>query len=204
MLWNVWRTVRKLGFRVAAALGLLHFVIAFTPVLGWWTGGLSSKWGPDDGDILVVLSSDMAASDLLGSSTYWRCFYATLVWRQGHFRRVIVSGRGAAPEMKAFLVSKGLPAEAIIVENDSVSTRENALRVAEILDHEAGRVILLTSDYHSRRALAAFLHVGVHATALPYPDAFKRINSIGQRWDVLQILLEETLKTLYYKLQDWT
>ena len=204
MLGNAWRTVRLLGLRGATVLGLLHMVIAFTPVLGWWTGSLSSKWGPDDGDILVVLGGDMAAPDLLGSSSYWRCFYATLVWRQGHFRRVIVSGRGAAPEMKAFLVSKRLPAEVILVENDSVSTRENALRVAEILDHETGRVILLTSDYHSRRALAAFLHVGVHATALPYPDAFKRINSIGQRWDVLQVLVAETLKTVYYKLQDWT
>ena len=124
MLGNAWRTVRLLGLRGATVLGLLHMVIAFTPVLGWWTGSLSSKWGPDDGDILVVLGGDMAAPDLLGSSSYWRCFYATLVWRQGHFRRVIVSGRGAAPEMKAFLVSKRLPAEVILVENDSVSTRD--------------------------------------------------------------------------------
>ena len=179
-------------------------VITFTPLLGWWTGQLSSKWGPDDGEVLVVLGADMAADDLMGTSTYWRCFYATLVWRQGHFRQLVLSGRGAAPAMRDFLVFRGVPGEAIVVENGSDSTRENAQFVAPPVQGAAGRIIILTSDYHSRRALAAFGKAGIHATALPYPDAFKRINSPGMRWDVFQILATETVKVLVYKLRGWT
>ncbi len=192
-------------WRIAAGLGLVHLVIAFTPLLGWWTVALSSKWGPDDGDVLVVLGGEMSAPDLLGTGTYWRCYYATLVWKGAHFRELIVSGEGAAPEMKAFLVARGIPEGAVIVENESTSTRENALNVAKLLKGLGARVVVLTSDYHAGRALAAFHRVGVAgARALPYPDAGKRLNRIGQRWDVLLLLLDETVKRVYYKVAGWT
>lgn len=57
------------------------------------------------------------------------------VWREGGFSRVIFSGAGIAPAMRTFAVSQGIPAGAIEIENRSVSTRENALRTAELLQH---------------------------------------------------------------------
>ncbi len=195
---------RRWLFRFAAALGCLHILIVITPVLGWWTHTLSAPWAADDGDTLIVLGSDSGNAGMVGLASYWRCFTATLLWRSGHFQRLVVSGVDAAIPMRDFLVSQGIPSDRILVENAAVSTRENALFVRPLLPAHPGRVILLTSDYHSRRALAVFRKAGIEATALPSPDAGKRINHWLQRWEVFWDLSVETIKTLYYRIHGWT
>jgi uncharacterized SAM-binding protein YcdF (DUF218 family) len=203
-LKRAWRLVLYL----AAAIGFLHVLITATPVLRLWTGLLSTNWGNGKGDTLVVLGSDLTSPNVMGISSYWRSFYATLVWREGHFRRVVVSGKDAAPLMKDFLVCHGIPADAIVVENRSVSTRDNALNVAALLAGDSAArgdgVVLLTSDFHMRRALAALKKAGVDASPLPFPDALKRINSYSDRWSVFCILTVETAKTLVYRWRGWT
>src|SRR5438128_2081340 len=130
-------------YRFAALLGLLHILITVTPVLRWWTSALSSPWGADDGDTLIVLGSDRTAPGVPGISSYWRSFYAVLVWRAGHFHRIIVSGSDVAESMRDFIAGQGVPRDAIIVENQANSTRENALYVARMLQGIAGHNVLL-------------------------------------------------------------
>ena len=190
-------------YRFAAALGFVMILVTATPVLRWWTAALSSPWGPDQGEVLVIAGGEMFAPDTLGISSYWRSFYGALVWRQGHFQRVIVTGKDAAPQMADFLAGHGVPREAIAIENEATSTRENAVNVARLLGPAPGRVILLTSDFHSGRALRAFRKAGVDATALPYPDANKRINSWKDRWQVFLMLGDETVKTVWYSAHGW-
>ncbi len=185
-------------YRTAAALGFLVILVTVTPVLRWWTAALSSHWGPNTGEFLVIPGAEMLAPDTLGLSSYWRSFYGSLEWREGHYGHIIVAGRDAAPLMADFLVNHGVPREAITTETASDSTRENAANVAKLLGPHPGRVILLTSDYHSARALRAFRKAGINATALPYPDANKRINSWKDRWSVFLLLAEETVKTAWY------
>ncbi|MDQ1470010.1 MAG: hypothetical protein QOJ99_1490 [Bryobacterales bacterium] len=198
------RVAGRALYRFAALLGLLHILITVTPVLGWWTSALSSPWGPNDGDTLIVLGSDQTAPGVPGISSYWRSFYAVLVWRGGHFHRVIVTGKDVAGSMRDFMAAEGVPRDAITVENAANSTRENALFTARVLKGEFGRNVLLTSDYHSQRALRAFRTAGVTLTALPYPDARKRINSLMNRWDIFCVLSLETAKTVYYRARGWT
>lgn len=186
--------------RTAAALGFLVILITVTPVLRWWTAALSSPWGPNQAEFLVIPGSEMFAPDTLGISSYWRSFYGAMEWRQGHYGRIVVSGRNAAPLMADFLIGHGVPKEAILIENEADSTRENAAKVAQLLGPKPGRVVLLTSDYHSARALREFRAAGINATALPYPDANKRINSWKDRWSVFLILSDETVKTVWYRV----
>lgn len=205
---NISARLWRASVNFAACLGLLHIVITATPILGYWTAQLSTPWGLSDGDTLIVLGSDVISPTTLGISSYWRTFYATLVWRDAHFRRVIVSGRDAAPLMKDFLVCHGVPAEAIVVEGTSDSTRENALRVAKLLAADAanrhGPVVLLSSEFHLRRALASFRKAGVQAEPLPWPDASKRIGAYQDRWTIFCVLSVETMKTIYYRSKGWT
>lgn len=189
--------------RFATGLGFLLILITATPVLRWWTAALSSPWGPDSGDVLVVLGSETYDADTLGLHSYWRSFYGSLVWRTGHFGRVIVSGHNAAPLMADYLIAHGVPREAITVENKSETTRGNALETAKILDRNYGRVVVLTSDYHSGRALRAFRSAGVSATALPYPDAHKQMNGWPNRWSVFLTLADETVRTIWYTAHGW-
>jgi len=197
------RRLARFAVRLCAITGLAWIVVTFTPVLKWWTQALAGPWGSQDGDVLIVLGGDMTAPGLLGITSYWRSVYTVFVWREGHFRQVIISGRETAPAMREFIVCNGVPREAVMIDDSAASTRENALNVAAILKQRNGRFVLLTSDYHMRRAAAAFIKAGVAIQRVPFPDASKRLNSLQSRVDIAWILVEETAKIAYYKWHDW-
>ena len=186
-----------------AALGFLMVLVTATPVLRYWTHALSAKWGPDDGDTLVLLGGGTIAADMLDLSSYWRAFNAIVVWRHAHFKRIVIAGRDTAVPMRALLINQGIPVDAIVVEDQSNSTRENALFVAKMLDRQTGKIVLVSSDFHTGRAERAFQHAGLTVTSLPYPDAGKRINDWRERWSVFRVLLEETVKVVYYRVKGW-
>ena len=79
-------------------------------------------------------------------------------------------------------------------------TAHDAANVAKLLGPNPGRIVLLTSDYHSARALRTFRQAGLNTTALPYPDANKRINVWKDGWTVFLILSDETVKTVWYRV----
>lgn len=191
-------------WRSAALLGLLVALVTVTPVLRYWVSLLSTSWGAENGNTLIVLGQDVTAPDMLGIGSYWRSFYAVLVWREDHFRRIVVTGKDAAPLMRDLMANQGVPRDIITVENAATSTRENALFVQRILANGDGPYVLLTSDYHMNRALRAFRRAGIAASPLPFPDAGKRLNDITQRWSICLLLAGETAKTAYYRIRGWT
>jgi uncharacterized SAM-binding protein YcdF (DUF218 family) len=194
----------KWFWRFAASLGFLVLLVTLTPVLRYWVNSLSTGWGTERGNTLIVLGQDLTAPDMLGIGSYWRSFYAVLVWRENHFRRIVVTGKDAAPLMRDLMVNQGVPAAIITVEGGATSTHENALFVGRILAGGDGPYVLLTSDYHMGRALTAFRKAGVDASPLPFPDANKRLNDLSQRWSVFLGLAAETTKVAYYKIRGWT
>jgi uncharacterized SAM-binding protein YcdF (DUF218 family) len=112
------------------------------------------------GDVIVVLGGD----------TGRRSARALELYQHGAAPRVIISGRGDCHEMRVFLAGKGVPADAIQVEPDSRSTRQNAMFSVVLLraspkkvagkrtEGEKLKVIIVTSWFHSRRALNCFRH----------------------------------------------
>lgn len=55
--------------------------------------------------------------------------------------------------MAAYAVGKGVDAERIIMEQKSVSTEENLLFSRKLIDKEAPKIVIVTTDYHVFRAL---------------------------------------------------
>lgn len=198
--------------RLLAAFGAAVLAVMTTPLVFWWTDALRGDWSDGRGDTLVVLAGDLFTEAgngqpaIPGPGTQIRCIYAAWAWRQHSYRRIIVSGsRGAAMAMQTALIGLGVPAERIEPEPAADSTRENALRVGEKLGPEAGPVVLLSSDYHMRRAVAAFRKAGVDVKPLPCPDIAKRANgAYFWRWEAARLLAEETARLLYYSVQGWT
>lgn len=188
---------------LAACLGLLLITVTVTPLLRYWTAALSTPWRTGNGGVLIVLGGDIVATDMIGLSSYWRSSYAVREWRTGRYSRIVLSGRDIAPLMRNFIVGQGVPPQSVTVENAAVSTRENALNVAALLRTDPGRKVLLTSDFHMRRALAAFRRAGMDVTPLPIPDARKRLADWTQRWGIFETLVEETGKVAYYKAHGW-
>lgn len=186
-----------------AAIGLLLVVVTATPLVGWWSTRLAGPWNDPKGDVLIVLGGGVIDSEVLALDSHWRSVYAWRAWKEGTFRKVVVSGKDVAPLMRDFLVCQGVPAATIVVENSSTSTRENALAAKALLAGEPGTLVLLTSDYHMCRAHAAFAKAGLKVMPSPFPDGRKRVNSPSLRWGVFVDLTKETVKLAYYWGRGW-
>jgi uncharacterized SAM-binding protein YcdF (DUF218 family) len=203
--------MRRLGryvTRALAAIGFLYIFVSATPIDGWWIRYLAGPWNDPKGDVLIVLGAD-SVKDVIGAASYWRSVYAVRVWRDGGFREIIVSGGPGggdvttSEQMRAFMVSQGVPAAAIHIETESRSTRENALYSKVLTDTTPGRKILLTSDFHMFRAYRVFRKAGIELEPRPIPDAGKQIGSWQNRWPVFVNLCAETVKIGYYFARGW-
>jgi len=104
---------------------------------------------------------------------YW---HAARLYHAGRAPQLLVSGgrmpwmdgvRSEAEMIRGFLHDLGVPAEAIVLESRSASTRENALySAAWLAEHAPGETVLLvTSALHMPRALASFERLGIPAIA---------------------------------------
>ena len=101
---------------------------------------------------------------------------ALWLYRAGRVRRIIVSGGSGAVQTAAhteaddlttLLRLAGVPNAAIIREEKSRNTRENALFTKQLLTPEQDTLILVTSAFHQRRALGCFAKVGLHPIGFP-------------------------------------
>ena len=199
----------RLGVGLLAGLGFLFLVVSFTPLVGWWATVLRGSDYTDKGDVLIVLSGSMGEDGSMGWSSYLRTTYAWWAFRDGGFKDVVVSGGSIASTapvaiaMGDFLKFQGVPREAIHLEIQSHSTRENALYSAPLLKSLPGRKVLLTSDFHAFRARRAFAKAGLDVSILPVPDVLKRSGRWLSRWSCFIDLLEETVKIGYYAVRGW-
>jgi uncharacterized SAM-binding protein YcdF (DUF218 family) len=201
--------LRRVFRFLAAAVTLLVLIVHFTPLVPWYAQRLAGSWTEPDGDILIVLANDMQPDDLIGSGSYWRAIYAIRIYHQRHFRAVVISGGpggghlSMAQVIGRFLVSSGVPADVIHLEEQSTSTRENAIFTTSMVSSWPGKKVLLTSDSHMFRARRAFAAAGLQVTPCPIPDVLKASNGIIARWPCFWGLALETIKIVYYFLQGW-
>lgn len=113
------------------------------------------------------------------------------------------SSTPVALAMGEFVKCQGIPAEAVLLETASRSTRENALYSKRLPDNLPGRKVLLTSDYHMFRARRVFAKLGMHLSPLPIPDAEKQGGTWRGRWPAFLDLTVETCKIGYYWARGW-
>lgn len=228
LLWNQRRIVGAVlvGIGVAGLYGLS------TPALSdALAGRLEQRYGPvpvaelPTADAVVVLGGGVlppawprTGPDLGAAAD--RLWHGAAVHRAGRAPLVITTGArpyanpgaSAAESAREVLVRLGVPADAVVLREDSTSTREDALAVRDELERrELDGILLVTSALHMRRALAAFRAVDVRAwpaptdhetvqpvrrdvwSWLPYHWAFARSN---RAW-------HEYVGLLYYRLRGW-
>ena len=140
--------------------------------------------GPPAADVIVVL----------GGESVGRVSKALELFKKGAASRIIVSGSGDADFIRQQLVRAGVPQEAIELEDRSRTTKENAEFTARMLQERGvRRAIIVTSWFHSRRALNSFLSFApeIQFSSLPayHQEAFS-----AEATHVFQ----EYLKTVWY------
>jgi uncharacterized SAM-binding protein YcdF (DUF218 family) len=187
--------------RIAVAFTLLWLVITFSPVVDWWTMVLAGRWESEKGDVLIIPGYETMGDGLLGYGSYLRSFYAVRAWRKHPYRRIIISGKEVAPEMAAYLRTHGVPAERISIDNLSTTTRENATYSKALLTPEDLNIVLMTSDFHARRAAAAYRKAGVPVASAPVAHFLKL--SASSRWNRFALLPELALESLKHAGYWW-
>lgn len=191
----------------AAVVGTLVLMVTFSPIVPWTAARLAAGWTDTDRNVLILLiaSGDpgMPGGRFIGIETYWRTAYALDAWRSGHFHTILACGQGSAETIKPLLVAYGVPESAILVENRSISTHENAVFAKPLLARLSGPFVLLTSDFHMLRASRCFAHEKIHVATRPVPDILKRSGSLQLRWECFWILVEEIGKIGYYGARGW-
>jgi uncharacterized SAM-binding protein YcdF (DUF218 family) len=105
-----------------------------------------------------------------------RVWYAARLFHAGKAPLVLLSGGGdlerqafsEARAMAAFLQDLGVPAQAIVMEETSRNTRQNAAFSAALLKARGiEHILLVTSALHMPRALALFNAQGLQVTPAP-------------------------------------
>lgn len=119
-----------------------------------------------------------------------RIFYAARLYKQGIAPTIIVTGgkspglesrpeiQTEAQAMRQFLLELGVPDGAIVIEEQSRNTRENAAKTKTYIGE--GRVALVTSASHMPRSMATFANAGVNADA--YPTDFRVAPEVAALW----------------------
>jgi uncharacterized SAM-binding protein YcdF (DUF218 family) len=129
---------------------------------------------PQVSDVIVILSDDNYGAD--------RAARAAQLFKSGMAPRVLASGRllrpyaGIAELMEHDLKALGVPANAIVpVTHRATNTREEAIADAQaIAAHGWKKVLLVTSNYHTRRANYIFertLPPGTELRVVSAPDS---------------------------------
>lgn len=196
-------TFRFLKF-VPQGIALLFSVVLLTPATGWWARAYSVDWPAPKPATLIILGGSVVEPNIAGYSSYLRALYALRLWRQGHVQAIFISGGlTTASTIRQLLVGWGIPASSMRLEENSLSTRENALFTAAILASEPGDKMLLTSDFHMLRASHAFARAGLPCQPFPIPDGIKRANFFSLRFSVMADLVEESAKLVYYWSRGW-
>jgi uncharacterized SAM-binding protein YcdF (DUF218 family) len=203
------------GFRILWStfdiLGIAWTIILCTPITTWYALALARAGGWQGGDYpsgiqnatMVILSGSGGYLEHLGADSMLRCNVALRFWRAGRAERIIVTGVGVAEAMRNFLVSRGVPSEAIVIEPHARSTRQSALFVAALLPREQAQVVLVTSDYHMFRASRAFRRAGVQQRPLIARDAYFQAVEFSGRPTAMMMEILESVKILYYSARGW-
>lgn len=164
---------------------------------------------------IIVLGAPLAPDGLLSELGAERVRAAAELWERGGAPRVVVSGgvtRGAARSeaagMAEGLVALGVPRPAILLEEHSRTTAENAARCAELLgapsealaeapdEAEAtrseaphGEVWLVTQPFHARRAQRYFRRAGFAPRVWHIADSIaERDPRAAVRWSLREYL----------------
>lgn len=146
-----------------------------------------------------------------------RLVHAAELYQAGRAPWLLVSGGGAegvrteAEIMSEILQVMGVPASAIVLEDKSRNTYQNAVLSAGILSARGmRRILLVTSAFHMRRSEALFAAQGLEV--IPAPTDYQRLlapavvpgwlPSVSDLWQSTHAL-HELLGYWVYRLRGW-
>ncbi|MFO7321536.1 MAG: YdcF family protein [Chloroflexota bacterium] len=133
-------------------------------------------------DVIVVLGAGLNRNSRPTTAQRFRTRRAAELWHAGYAPYIICTGgkpyyatRSEADACKEILMAEGVPEHNILLEDQSRSTKENALYTRDIMEMNGWRTALVVSDrYHLLRANWLFNGVGIVVYTTPTTVAYLR------------------------------
>ena len=165
-----WLKRGLLGFGAILAVWL---AVAFLLGVAAYSQGRMDHAEPSD--VIVVLGSGLRRDNSPGPALYRRAIKAADLYAQGIAPSIICTGgiaanrtRSEADACAEILVDQGVPASAIVLEERSRSTIENALFTRDIMAERGWNTAVVVSDgYHLLRASWIFGDLGLNVVTSP-------------------------------------
>ncbi len=173
--------------RIGSISGLILLILISSPLIARPLLGTLEAWHPQPPltngeryDAIVILGAGVLEPGTLrptvdlSSYSRNRTTCGVDLYQQGLASKIVFTGgsgdpfKGAlkdAPEMKRWAERLGVPTDAIVVEDGSRTTYENAIETQHLLGSTS--ILLVTSASHLPRATALFTRQGFRVTPVP-------------------------------------
>jgi uncharacterized SAM-binding protein YcdF (DUF218 family) len=184
------REARGRFLAIVSALTLL--TVISLPAVGYLAIG-SLEWRyphaserPPDAQAIVVLGGATRLMDasgervILAGDSMVRCLHTAELYRSGGHCPIVLTGGKVEPDlpgptvaraMHDFLLTQGVAAADMLVEESSTSTYENACQCEPILRQQGlQKIVLVTDALHMYRAARCFQAIGIEVAAAPCND----------------------------------
>ncbi len=165
-----WPWVLLVAAILVVALGV-YYAVSFVQV---WSVGRSDQARPVDAIVVMGAAQyDGAPSPQLAA----RLDHVVDLWGDGLAPLVITTGGNLpgdrfteAEASEAYLVERGVPAEAVLLENSGSNSYESLESVADMIGTRGlGEVLIVTDPYHALRSRLIAEDVGLTAYVSPTP-----------------------------------
>lgn len=130
-------------------------------------------------DVIIVLGAGLRRDGRPDRALTRRVMQAAELWHEGVAPMIICTGGwseyGQRPEAEGcrdVLLEEGVAANAIVLEDDSRSTEENAINShALMLENNWQTAVLVTDGFHLMRAVWIFADEGINVYGSPVPSS---------------------------------
>lgn len=196
--------VKKAKYNITIGF-LWIFAISYVPISDILISPLENRYKK-----LEIIPKNINYILLLGGDMNNRAWEVLRVHHLLPKAKIITSGyagRGAVPEAiktAKLLYSIGIPKSSIIIDDTPKDTKEEAIKIKEVLGQK--RFILITSAYQMPRAMALFHKEGLHPIAAPTDFKIKDRDSVlsvpgGANLKKTEIVFHEYIGLLWEKMR---
>lgn len=175
--------------------GLAALLVLVVLALGWF---IAPSDALEKSDAIVVVS---------GGDTAKRTAEGIRLWQEGYAPKLALAGAAAdqgtsnAAVMRRQAIGAGVPPAAILIEERSATTVQNAEFLKPVLDAVGvKKMILVTSPYHARRVKVTFQKTfggGYEVRIHPALDGRWARSSWWQDREMIDLTWDEFTKTFY-------
>lgn len=137
----------------------------------------------EQSDVIIVLGAGLRRDGRAGDALWRRSLVAAQAYQEGFAPNIVCTGgvsenqtRSEASACREILIGEGVPPDAIVLEDKSHSTEENALNTRAIMAERGwNTAVVVTDSFHILRAGWIFSAYGIEHTRYPVPRNRVRI-----------------------------